>query len=49
MLNPVNFHNHLMKLHHLSQATTHSHMSIYGLTYEDQLRVGETFSHVERV
>jgi len=33
----------------VSQATTHSYMSIYGLTYEDQLRVGETFSHVERV
>lgn len=33
----------------VSQATTHSHMSIYGLTYEDQLRVGETFSHVVRV
>ena len=26
-----------------SQTTVHSHMSIYGLTYDDQLRVAETF------
>lgn len=33
-----------------SQSTMHSHMSIYGLTYADQLRVaGETFSHVKQV
>ena len=28
-------------------STTHSHMSIYGLTYEDQLRVEETFSTIK--
>ncbi|MBN1457309.1 MAG: ABC transporter permease [Sedimentisphaerales bacterium] len=27
-------------------STTHSHMSIYGLTYEDQLRVEETFNTI---
>jgi len=33
----------------VSQATTHSHMSIYGLTYDDQLRVAETFGKVKQV
>lgn len=33
----------------ISQVTVYSHMSIYGLTYEDQLRVAETFSHVKQV
>ena len=33
----------------VSQSTTHSHMSIYGLTYEDQLRVAETFDKVKQV
>lgn len=30
-------------------STTHSHMSIYGLTYEDHFRVSETFKSVRRV
>ena len=30
-------------------STTHSHMSIYGLTYEDHIRVSETFKSVRRV
>ncbi len=29
-----------------SQSTTRSYMSIYGLTYDDRLRIEETFSHV---
>lgn len=34
----------------VSQTTQHSHMSIYGLTYDDQARVGEgTFAHVKQV
>jgi len=33
----------------VSRTTTYTHMSIYGLTYDDQLRVAEIFSHVERV
>ncbi|MBN2137935.1 MAG: ABC transporter permease [Sedimentisphaerales bacterium] len=33
----------------VSQATIHSHMSIYGLTYEDQFRISETFGHVKQV
>ena len=33
----------------VSQTTTYTHMSIYGLTYDDQLRVAETFSHVKQV
>ncbi len=28
--------------------TTHSHMSIYGLTYEDHARISESFSDVQR-
>ena len=31
-----------------STSTTHSHMSIYGLTYEDHLRVSESFKHIQR-
>ena len=27
--------------------TQHSHMSIYGLTYEDQDRIAESFSHID--
>ena len=30
-----------------ASSTSHSHMSIYGLTYEDQLRVGETFNTIK--
>jgi len=33
----------------VSQTTVHSHMSIYGLTYDDQLRVAETFDKVRQV
>jgi len=33
----------------VSQTSVYSHMSIYGLTYDDELRIGETFSHVKRV
>ncbi len=28
--------------------TQHSHMSIYGLTYEDQLRIAESFSNIKK-
>jgi putative ABC transport system permease protein len=28
-------------------STQHSHMSIYGLTYQDQQRVGESFAHIK--
>jgi putative ABC transport system permease protein len=28
--------------------TQHSHMSIYGLTYEDQHRIAESFSHIDQ-
>ncbi len=31
-----------------SASTTHSHMSIYGLTYEDHVRVAETFKTIRR-
>ncbi len=33
----------------VSQSTVHSYMSIYGLTYEDQLRVAETFDDIKQV
>ena len=33
----------------VTQSTVHSHMSIYGLTYDDQLRVAETFDKVKQV
>jgi len=33
----------------VSQTTTRSHMSIYGLTYDDQLRVAEIFDKVKQV
>jgi putative ABC transport system permease protein len=29
-------------------STTHSHMSVYGLTYEDQRRVAESFSNIKQ-
>lgn len=32
-----------------SASTTHSHMGIYGLTYEDHVRVAETFSAIRQV
>ena len=32
-----------------SQSTTHSHMSIYGLTYDDERRMRETFHDVSQV
>lgn len=32
-----------------AQATVHSHMSIYGLLYEDEGRIRETFPAVERI
>jgi len=31
-----------------SASTTHSHMSIYGLTYEDYVRVAESFSTIRQ-
>jgi len=33
----------------VSQTTTYTYMSIYGLTYDDQLRVAETFDKVKQV
>jgi len=33
----------------VSQTTQHSHMSIYGLTYDDHLRIAETFRWVKQV
>ena len=33
----------------VSQSTVYSQMSIYGLTYEDELRVAETFDAIKRV
>ena len=33
----------------VSQSTVYSQMSIYGLTYEDELRVAETFEAIKRV
>jgi putative ABC transport system permease protein len=41
--------NSIKSVEEVSQATTHSHMSIYGLTYEDQLRVAETFDYIKQV
>jgi len=38
--------NSIKSVEEESQSTTHSFMSIYGLTYEDRLRIEETFSHV---
>ncbi|MBN1126269.1 MAG: ABC transporter permease [Sedimentisphaerales bacterium] len=32
-----------------SQSTTHSHMSIYGLTYDDEQRIRETFPDIRQV
>jgi putative ABC transport system permease protein len=31
-----------------AMSTTHSHMSIYGLLYEDHLRIAESFGHVKQ-
>ena len=33
----------------VSQSTVYSQMSIYGLTYEDELRIAETFEAIKRV
>ena len=33
----------------VSQSTVYAQMSIYGLTYEDELRVAETFEEIKRV
>ena len=33
----------------VSQSTVYAQMSIYGLTYEDELRVAETFDAIKRV
>ncbi len=41
--------NSIKSVEEVSQSTVRSFMSIYGLTYEDQLRVAETFDDIKQV